>query len=318
MLISAVSRVTIQGESAGGRSVFAHVVANGGKTDGLFHRAVVQSGSGLGAFSLPGSGAFQQNFDSLLGNSSCASTRSSSGAEQLACVRQLPVEEFRRLSNGSTGILRDNTLFNVPNTIVAVESGNYARVPFLITSNTDEGVSFGVKGANTTEQARERITSVPEANRDDMLELYPNVPALGAPFNTGDYQLYPIQNNVFLTPGLQNKRVDAITGDVSQQAGPRYFAEKFSSDGLNVYRGRFNHIPWTVSWGQQDYVGHFTEVSHLLFILGPAVSILTRFRRSRTPSIYRTTIPLSGSSTTSPLPTSDQEHLSRIALLVIT
>ena len=212
-----ISRVTIQGESAGGRSVFAHVTANGGRSDGLFHQAVVQSGSGLGAFAQPGSGPYQQNFNNLLGNSSCASTRSSSGAEQLACIRQLPVEEFRRFSNGTTGILRDGKLFDIANTIEAAENGRYAKVPFLITSNTDEGTSFGVKGANTTEEARARIT-IPEANRDDMLELYPNVPALGCPFNTGDYQLDPFQNGGFLTPGKQNKRVDAITGDVSQQA----------------------------------------------------------------------------------------------------
>lgn len=210
------SRVTIQGESAGGRSVFAHAVAYGGQNNGLFHQAIVQSGSGLSAFALPGSGAYQQNFDNLLGNSSCASIRSSSGAEQLACIRQLPIEEFRRFSNGTTGLLRDGDLFRYPDTIAAFEAGAYVKVPFIITSNTDEGVSFGTKGANNTEEARARITSVPERDRDAILELYPDIPAFGAPYNTGDYQLDPVQNGAYLTPGRQNKRVDSITGDVNQ------------------------------------------------------------------------------------------------------
>lgn len=211
--------MTIQGESAGGFSVIAQVVAFGGKSDGLFKRAIVQSGGGLNAYPDPGSGAYQQNYDNLLGNSSCSSTKSSSASAQLDCIRQLPVDEFRRLSNGTTGLTYDGNFFRDQNSIVSFEKGAYAKVPFFITSNTDEGVSFGPKGANTTEQARALISSqVPAQDVDNILELYPNVPALGCPFNTGDYQLDPFQNGGYFTPGQQNKRVAAISGDVVMQA----------------------------------------------------------------------------------------------------
>jgi hypothetical protein len=39
------------------------------------------------------------------------------------------------------------------------------------------------------------------------------VPGLGCPFNTGDFQLDPVQNGVYATPGTQNKRLAAVYGD---------------------------------------------------------------------------------------------------------
>lgn len=59
---------------------------------------------------------------------------------------------------------------------------------------------------------------IPADSLDDLLELYPDVPSLGCPYDTGDFQLDPIQNGIFATPGSQNKRVSAITGDVREVA----------------------------------------------------------------------------------------------------
>lgn len=226
---------------------------------------MIQSGGGLNAYPMPGSGAYQQNYDNLLGNSSCASTKSSPYSAQLACIRQLPADEFRRLSNGTTGLTYDGDFFREKNAVQSFEKGAYTKVPFFITSNTDEGVSFGPKGSNSTEQTTAFIEgglgAAPASAATELLSLYPNNPALGCPFNTFEYDLDPFQNGGYFTPGSQNKRVAAITGDLVMQAGPRYWSERFTKDGLDVYRGMFNHIPWTISYGIENYVGHFTEAS---------------------------------------------------------
>lgn len=86
-------------------------------------------------------------------------------------------------------------------------------------SNTDEGRSFAPSGANTTTDVEESIsTIVPPDQMNGILQKYPNVPSLGCPFDTGDFQLDPVQTGVFASLGTQNKRVSAIVGDVVMAA----------------------------------------------------------------------------------------------------
>jgi hypothetical protein len=66
---------------------------------------------------------------------------------------------------------------------------------------------------NTTAQVTAALTSIPAQFRDAAVALYPDVPALGCPFNTGDFQTF-----LGVTPGAQNKRLAAINGDVSMAA----------------------------------------------------------------------------------------------------
>ncbi|KAF8197770.1 Alpha/Beta hydrolase protein [Mycena galopus ATCC 62051] len=171
--------------------------------------------------------SFQANFNSLINNTTCASTAHGSEAEQLACIRALPIDLFRRNSVGSTGIVFDGDFINVPGMLQAYKDGNWVKVAFIVGSNTDEGRSFSALGANTTEQAAALLTSVPTQFRDPLLALYPDAPALGCPFNTGDFQ--PAGS----PPGSQNKRL------------------------------AFNHVPYNTGFAPIDYVSHFVEVSYV-------------------------------------------------------
>lgn len=127
------SKVTIQGESAGGLSINAHLVAFEGDSDGLFSQAISQSGGYFSDFTQPYAAATQTAYNSLLGNSSCASTISSSAEAQLACVRSLPVEIYRNLTaSGGSGFSQDGTIFTSKSISAAYASGKYARVPFLV------------------------------------------------------------------------------------------------------------------------------------------------------------------------------------------
>ncbi|KAF7323561.1 Carboxylic ester hydrolase [Mycena kentingensis (nom. inval.)] len=249
------SKVTIMGESSGATSVHTQIIAYAGRDDHLFNQAIAQSGINGSNFSLPTATSFQATFDSLLANTSCASRW------------------------GVRGIVFDGGFLDAAETFEAYRTGKCVRVAFLVGSNTDEGRSFAAQGANTTAEASASLTSVPTGLRARILELYPDVPALGCPFNTGDSQLDPMPNGAFATPGRQNKRVAAIVGDVGMAAGPRWLAREVSSR-VPFYKYRyvhfyflpprhrtnsyiFNHIPWSVSFANEDYIGHFTEVSYV-------------------------------------------------------
>ncbi|KAJ7820337.1 alpha/beta-hydrolase [Mycena olivaceomarginata] len=222
---------------SGATSVHTQVIAYAGRDDKLFNQAIAESGTNGGNFSLPTAASFQATYNGLLANTS-----------------SLPIDEFRQHSVGSTGIVLDDDIINVPGTFEAYRTGRWVKAAFLLGSNTDEGVSFGSSSANTTADVRASLAgSVPAALIDPILELYPDVPSLGCPFNTGDFQL---------GPGLQRKRVSAILGDISMAAGPRWLAQEVSSQ-VPFYKFRFNHKPYSTSFSVQDFIGHFLEVSYV-------------------------------------------------------
>ncbi|KAJ6572278.1 alpha/beta-hydrolase [Mycena capillaripes] len=256
-------KVTIQGERSGATSVHTQIIAYAGRDDKLFNQAIAESGTNGGNFSLPDSASFQSTYDQLIANTSCSSTANLSAAAQLSCLRALPIDEFRQNSVGTTGIVFDGDFINVPGTFEAYRTGKWVRVAFIVGSNTDEGRSFAPQGANTTADVRANLAgSVPAQFIDAILELYPDVPSLGCPFNTGDFQLDPVQNGAFSTPGLQSKRVSAIIGDVSMAAGPRWLAQEVSSK-VPFYKYRFNHKPYSVTFAIEDFIGHFIEVAYV-------------------------------------------------------
>ena len=87
------NKVTLCGESAGAVSIYSHMMAYGGRDDGLFRGAILESG---GAFPLtgPNTTAFQSTFDSLITNTTCASLADASASKQLNCIRGLPIEVY--------------------------------------------------------------------------------------------------------------------------------------------------------------------------------------------------------------------------------
>ncbi|KAJ7096129.1 Alpha/Beta hydrolase protein [Mycena epipterygia] len=257
-------KVTIQGERSGATSVHTQIIAYAGRDDKLFNQAIAESGTNGGNFSLANAAPFQATYNGLIANTTCSSTANSSEAVQLACIRSLPIDVFRQNSlSGSTGIVFDGDFINVPGTFEAYRTGKWVKVAFLLGSNTDEGRSFAPSGANTTADVKASIaSSVPAQFVDAILALYPDVPSLGCPFNTGDFPLDPVQNGAFSTPGLQNKRVAAIVGDVMMAAGPRWLAQEVSSQ-VPFYKYRFNHKPYSVIFSVEDFIGHFIEVAYV-------------------------------------------------------
>ncbi|KAL4801466.1 Alpha/Beta hydrolase protein [Aspergillus unguis] len=255
------SKVTIAGESAGAVSVYSHLMAYGGRNDNLFRAAILESG---GAFPLTHANTttFQETFDSLVTDTSCASVVNASAADQLDCIRQLPVETFLSAVGPGTGQSIDGS-FTRTSIQFALPEGIFVRVPTIVGTNTDEGTNSAPTGVNTTEQLREplaqgfhRPKTLPNSTVSDLLSLYPDDPRYGCPYNTGTTPL---------TSGKLDKKACSVFGDIVQIAPARMIAkwltknyhtanpninstgskrERSSLEDSPIYRYRFNHLPY--------------------------------------------------------------------------
>ncbi|KAK2599781.1 hypothetical protein N8I77_011506 [Diaporthe amygdali] len=251
-------KVTLAGESAGAVSIYSHMLAYGGRDDGLFRGAILESG---GAFPLtpPDTEKFQSTFDSLIGNTSCSSQTNASAAEKLDYIRRLPVDIFRAKVGSSTGQSVDGD-FSRTSIQRALPAGEYVKIATIIGTNTDEGTTSAPTGINTTEQRLDPVAKgyfrprlLPNETVSALINMYPTNPRLGCPYNTGIVQF---------SSGILDKMALSIFGDIVQIAPARMIAQTLAKDGVPVYRYRFNHLQYDTSevskaigtGVEQDYV----------------------------------------------------------------
>lgn len=142
--------VTIFGESAGGHSVLSQIASP--EAAGLFHKAIVQSGSYNGAqvpltdtaygpVTIPGG-------QTLFGNPTVAQTDCADATDdQLpACLKELTVAEILAAQPGN--ILPVTGTETLPLSInQALASGNFNEIPVMMGSNLDEGALFSLLAA---------------------------------------------------------------------------------------------------------------------------------------------------------------------------
>jgi len=116
----------------------------------------------------------------------------------------------------------------------------FAKIPFISGTNLDEGTLFTpptqnyttalIKDIIITNFTPPAVPSVTEAQLeiavDRLLELYPDIPALGSPFNTG--------NDTFgLSPGF--KRAAALDGDISFHSQRRLWIQAASDANVKTF-----------------------------------------------------------------------------------
>lgn len=124
---------------------------------------------------------------------------------------------------------------------IQLRTGQFAHVPHLYGTNSDEGTINAPTGViNTDEDLRAYLLHdtgfhYPEEAVERIMELYPDDPALGVPIDTG--------NARFAAEGYQYKRVAAILGDVFYH-GPRLDDARHYSKYSPTYIYRFNTRPY--------------------------------------------------------------------------
>ncbi len=232
------SRVTIQGESSGGTSVGAQLLAYDGRDDGLFAGAIAESGNPVGLNPYP----TVEDWEPVIANIS-RETGCSNAANLLTCLRAVPVAKMNDVINSTAtsgaqyGPVIDGD-FIVDDAATQLEQGRFVSVPYIIGCDSDEGTGFGgSQRINSTKEMLEAVEAsqgFDNATAQDLSILYPDIPEIGIPAS------FPGRPNG--TFGSQYKRTSAVFGDLGMHGPRRWTAMQWVKNGATAYTYRFNVI----------------------------------------------------------------------------
>jgi carboxylesterase type B len=223
------TKVTIWGESAGAISVLDQMALYNGnntyKNKPLFRAAIMNSGSVVPASPVD-SAKGQAVYDLVVQKAGCTSA-----PDTLACLRSAPYETYLNAANSVPGILAYSTLSlsylpRPDGTVLTaspdllISAGKYAKVPFIVGDQEDEGTLFGLFTPNltTTADVATYLSTVFFPTTDKavvkgLVDTYQTTIEDGSPFRT------LLLNNIY----PQFKRISAILGDITFTLTRRIF-----------------------------------------------------------------------------------------------
>uniref|UniRef100_H3GA89 Carboxylic ester hydrolase n=1 Tax=Phytophthora ramorum TaxID=164328 RepID=H3GA89_PHYRM len=257
------SKVTIWGESAGARGVSYQLIAYGGRDDGLFRSAIMQSGSPVKY--IPTAYTNASTWDVYYDNITAA-VNCSSAEDTLHCLRHVPVDTLSAILNSSVaasaswGPVVDGDYIQDTGPALLSE-GKFVHVPILLGANHDEGTAFGQTGIDSSEEVFKYFVAkgYSQGEANILLELYPDIPEIGIP---GTLRGRPGNDTSY---GYMYKRVSSYAGDSTMHAPRRFMSQIWASSNVSSYSYMFNVLPAGVS----QYLGstHFTEVAFVFYNL---------------------------------------------------
>ncbi|KAI0327529.1 alpha/beta-hydrolase [Cubamyces sp. BRFM 1775] len=168
------TKVTINGESAGGSSVELHLVAHEGEK--LFSQAIAQS---VYRAPLPSPEQQRPLFDYYSEQAGCGSS-SDSVASRMACLRKASISALARAQdaamynftgayNGFHPVLDGKLFTEIPT--LSILKGNFADVPVIVGSTSNETLSGG---SNITSALKTFFPGLTSQDLEEYLEHYPS------------------------------------------------------------------------------------------------------------------------------------------------
>ncbi|KAJ7124263.1 esterase 1 [Mycena epipterygia] len=260
-------KVTVFGESAG--SIMTTILFLNSPITSLARAAIFESGSQatLPLYTPERREATWETF--VRGVPSCASLATSGSTfgclrsantteifDGLSAAMTAGIEQFpwQPVIDGPEGLIPD-----LPS--VLFERGQFARLPFIAGTNLDEGTSFTDPTVNSSVGIFESLVaqyspSVSPPTLDKsilaLLKLYPDIPSLGSPFNTGN-QTFGLNS--------QYKRAAAILGDLWFHSQRRLWMETAAHAGVPTFAYLFTQP--TVAGSPALGVSHGSEVFYV-------------------------------------------------------
>ncbi|KAF8325150.1 Alpha/Beta hydrolase protein [Cantharellus anzutake] len=277
-------RVTVFGESAGAIGIGSLLVAGGGqfvKQHNLFHGAIMESGAPA-SLAIPTVSDLQPSTDIFAAVAGCLPASNSS---IISCLRSKPSESLYQASlvtlNASNALpfnrVVDGFFFKKGERAAEeVRRGNVATVPIITGCNLDEGTFLVPHTFNTTEEIGDFLigltyvgnlsAATPEQRKlfKILLELYPDVPAIGSPYDPVGVS----KDDRFFGPNNQFKRAASLFGDFIFHGGRRALLDSYVKH--DVYYPAWTYLYTQVTPGVPAYLGvfHGSEVPSVFGLYG--------------------------------------------------
>ena len=244
-------QVTIWGQSSGGTSVAAQILAYNGRNDNLFARGIAESGPYVALTPYANASEWQVVYDNITEAVGC-----STAADTLACLRTISTDLLNSVINSSAtagagffeplqyGFVIDGDFFQKPASL-QLQEGEFVRVPVIIGTNRDEGTSQGKTGINTTAEFMAYLhekRSFDDATVSDLSLLYPDIPDVQPPFTMSGR---PAADSGL---GLQYRRVAAFAGDFGQHGSARLTSIAYAAYNTTVYKYLFDVLANGISY----------------------------------------------------------------------